>query len=262
MARVVLTQPWPRARVLADRLRGLGHEALALPLSRIVELGGEPAVRDRLSRLDRYDWIVLVSPTAIDVAARTPGVTWPSTTGFAVVGPGSLQAIADSGLPVEPARVLMPDGPPFDADALVATPPLDAPRGLRILVLRGEGGSEGWIARLRAGGAAVETCELYRREPLDPPQDALAALRAMLGSAPAPVFVFTQVEAVARIETLLARAGLSAPAHAVPALAIHSRIVAALRGAGWRVVRAIEPGERALAAALEWAPDSPSSHGV
>lgn len=262
MARVVLTQPWPRVRGVEQRLRALGHEPLAVPLSRIVELADDPRVVGVAARLAQFDWVVLVSPAAVAAAARMAAGRWPAATGIAVVGPGSLQAIADSAMAVDPARVLRPAGPTFDADALVDTPPLRAPKGLRILVLRGEGGSEGWIERLRTAGARVETCEVYRREPLEPSDAMLAALRALLERGPAPVFVFTQREAVDRLETMLERASLAGRAHASPALAIHARIAAALRARGWIDVRAIEPGDRALAAALELPPDSPSSHCV
>lgn len=262
MARVVLTQPSPRVGTLQRRLRERGHEALALPLSRIVEQADSPAARECLARLAHFDWIVPVSPTAIAALARAPGLRWPPALRVAVVGPGSLQAIADSGLPVARDRVLAPAAAPFDADALIGLPPLNAPRGLRILVLRGESGSEGWIARLRAGGATVQTCALYRREPAEPTDEALAALRTMLGCTPAPVFVFTQVDGVARLDRCLAQAGLSAQAHAAVALAVHARIAAALSGAGWRRVRVIEPGEPALLAALECSEDSPSSQSV
>ena len=262
MARVVLTQPSPRVDGLERRLRELGHDPLALPLSRLVDLGTDRDVRDVLARLADFDWIVLVSPAAIGAAARLAGACWPAATGVAVIGPGSLQALVDSGLPVEPGRVLVPAGPSFDADALIATAPLRAAQGMRILVLRGEGGNDGWIGRLRARGAIVETCALYRREPIEPSGSAIACLRTMLETAPAPVFVFTQVDAVVRLEALLARAMLAARAHAAPALAIHARIVAALERAGWSDVRAIAPGDQALAAALELAPDSSSKHSV
>ncbi|MBX3589856.1 MAG: uroporphyrinogen-III synthase [Burkholderiaceae bacterium] len=262
MARVVLTQPWPRVRGVEQRLRALGHEPLAVPLSRIVELAADPRVVGVAARLAQFDWVVLVSPAAVAAAARMAAGRWPAATGVAVVGPGSLQAIADSGMAVDPDRVLRPAGPTFDADALVDTPPLCAPQGLRILVLRGEGGSEGWIERLRAAGARVETCEVYRREPLEPSAATLAALRALLERGPAPVFVFTQREAVDRLEGTLERASLAGRAHASLALAIHARIADALRARGWIDVRAIEPGDRALAAALELPPDSPSSHCV
>jgi uroporphyrinogen-III synthase len=250
MARVVLTQPSPRVGALQQRLRERGHEALALPLSRIVE------------HLARFDWIVPVSPAAVAALARVPGLRWPAALRVAVVGPGSLQAIADCALPIGRDRVLAPAAAPFDADALIGLPPLDAPRGLRILVLRGESGSEDWIARLRAGGATVQTCALYRREPVEPSGEALAALRAMLAQVPAPVFVFTQVDGVARLERCLAQAGLAAQAHAAAAFAVHARIAGALARSGWRRVRVIEPGEPALVAALECSEDSPSTESV
>ncbi len=251
MARVVLTQPWPRVRGIEQRLRELGHEPLALPMSRIVELVDDPGVAGVAARLVEFDWVIMVSPAAVAAAARLTSGRWPEGTGVAVVGPGSLQAIAECGLGVVPDRVLQPGGPNFDADALIGTPPLRAPRGLRVLVLRGRDGSERWIARLREAGASVQTCEIYRREPLEPKAAGLANLRALLEDGPSPVFVFTQRDAVERFEALLARAGLAERAHAAPALAIHARIVAALQACGWREVRAIEPGDRALAAALE-----------
>lgn len=250
MARVVLTQPAPRVEGIAERLRGRGHEPLALPLSRIVDRHDD-AVRAAMADLARYDWIVLVSPAAVASAARLAGVHWPGAASVAVIGPGSVQAIVERGLPIDPARVLHPPGPRYDADALLDMAPLRAPRGLAVLVLRGEGGSEDWIARLRAGGADVRTCGLYRREPVEPPAEALEALVALLRHAPAPVFVLTQVEAVGRLDALLTRCGLSAPARRAPVLAIHPRIEAALRCAGWTDVRLIEPGESALARALE-----------
>lgn len=250
MARVVLTQPAPRVEGIAERLRGRGHEPLALPLSRIVDRHDD-AVRAAMADLARYDWIVLVSPAAVASAARLAGVHWPGAASVAVIGPGSVQAIVERGLPIDPARVLHPPGPRYDADALLDMAPLRAPRGLAVLVLRGEGGSEHWIARLRAGGAEVRTCEVYAREPIEPPAGALAALAQRLRGVPLPVFVFTQVEAVGRVGELLVRHRLSAAAHRAPALAIHPRIAAALRRAGWTDVQLIEPGETALASALE-----------
>ncbi len=261
MARVVLTQPWPRVRAVETRLRALGHETLALPVTQIVELGTQPEARDALARLASFDWVVFVSPAAVEAAAAVPGLRWPASTGAALVGPGSRRALDECGLAVDPAHILHPEGPPYDAQALVATGALREPRGLRILVLRGQGGNDSWIESLRARGASVETCALYRREPCEPSPATLAALRALLAQVPAPVFVFTQADAVARVDALVAREGLAAPARASPALAIHERIAAALRLAGWNDVRCIEPGDPALGAALESrTPDLPSSH--
>ncbi len=262
MARVILTQPAPRVSTLAGRLRERGHDALELPLSRIVECIDSTPVRCVAARLHQFDWVILVSPAAIRAAARIDSLHWPASTGVAVVGPGSVQAIAECRLPIDLERVLYPRQPPYDAQALITLAPLDAPAGLRILVLRGAQGGDRWIERLRNGGATVETCALYRNEPLDIKDEAVEGLRAWLAGTAVPVLVVTQVASVTRLETLFAGAGLREAAHAWRVMAIHPRIVAALHDAGWADVREIAPGDRALELALESASDSSSPHGV
>lgn len=231
-----------------------------MPLSRIVERTGEAAVLALLARLHEFDWVVMVSPGAIRAASQAALATWPDSIGVAVVGPGSLQALRESGLPLDPARILCPREPPFDADALLALAPLDAPAGLRIAVLRGMQGNDRWIERLRERGATVETCALYRNEPLAAEDGAIDTLRAWLSDAALPVFVVAQLSAVDRLEALLALADLREAAHEAPALAIHPRIVAALSDAGWVRAQAVEPGEVALGLALESASPSSSQH--
>ncbi len=262
MARVVLTQPAPRVEALAARLQGLGHEALAIALSRIVEPGDDRALRDAVERLAQYDWAILVSPSAVQAAAAL-SPDWPAGTGVAVVGPGSRAALAGAAFRRAPSRVLSPEAPPFDGEALSGLPPLDTPSGLRVLVLRGESGSEGWIGRLRAGGAQVDVVAAYRHEAREPAADALATLREWLGDEARPVhFVVTQTATVARLDAVLAEAGLQQRARRATVLTIHARIAAALREAGWRDVRQVDPGEPALMLALESASDSSKHHGV
>ncbi|HEY0879823.1 MAG TPA: uroporphyrinogen-III synthase, partial [Zeimonas sp.] len=174
-------------------------------------------------------------------------------------------ALADAGFRRAPVRVLAPESPPYDGAALAALPPLDAHAapGLQVLVLRGEAGSDGWIETLRARGARVDVLAAYRNEPVEPPAAVIAALHRWLDDDAQPVrFVVTQSSAVARLDALLARAGLRERAMRAPALAIHPRIVCTLRDIGWRDVRSIEPGEHALGLALESASDSSSRHGV
>lgn len=251
MARVVLTQPAPRVDAIATRLRSLGHQVLALALTRIVARPGDAALREAIARLDAFDWAVLVSPTAVQAAARL-APEWPASTGVAVVGPGSRAALADAAFRRAPNRVLSPVAPPYDGEALIALPPLRAPS--RVLVLRGESGSNAWIDALRARGAQVEVHAVYRHEPLDPAAQALSALRAWLDEdapdLPRVRFVVTQTATVARLDAVLEAAGLRERALHAVALPIHARIASALCDAGWRDVRLIEPGESALALAL------------
>lgn len=274
MARVVLTQPLPRVASLAARLSERGHEVLMLPFSRLVAAGeeGEATIDTTMRRLaaDEFDWVVFVSPASIAIAAPHLPKPWPARTGIAVVGPASRHALDDLGQALAGARIIAPEGPRYDADALVELPALQAPAGLRVLVLRGASGNDGWIERLRQRGAAVEVCALYRREAVEPPAQACAQLAAWLaavrsgqtGSFPAgpfpagpflagPFIVVTLIETVQRLERCLAQEGRLDQAHAAPVLTIHPRIEQALRAAGWRDVRLLAPGQQTLAAALE-----------
>jgi len=261
VARVVLTQAAPRVEAVAARLRDRGHEVLALALTGIVER--EPAqLREAVGPIDSFDVVVLVSPAAVQAAARL-APEWPTATAAAVVGPGSRAAFDDAGFRRAPLRILAPQEPPFDGTALAGLAPLDAPSGLRVLVLRGESGSDGWIDALRARGARVEVVAAYRHEALEPAAAAIDALRGWLDDEARPVcFVVAQAAGVARLDLVLARAGLGERVKRCIVFAIHPRIAQALREVGWRDVRAIEPGERALARALESASDSSSRHVV
>ncbi len=261
MARVVLTQSAPRVEAVAARLRERGHEALALGLTRIVGRDDAP-LRETIERLGTFDVVVLVSPAAVQAAARL-SPEWPPDTMVAVVGPGSRAQLQHAGFRRAPLRVLSPDEPPFDGAALASRPPLDDPAGLRVLVLRGETGSDAWIDALRERGAKVDVVAAYRNEPCEPDAAALDALRRWLDDETRPpCFVVTQASGVERLDAVLDRAGLRERAMRQTVLAIHPRIVRALRDAGWRDVRSIEPGERGLARALESASDSSSRDGV
>ena len=261
MARVVLTQPLPRVARIAEGLRARGHEALELPFTRIFPVLDAQGAQQARAAIEGCDWVVLPSPAAVQAAAGLTGGRWPFAAGIALVGPGSLEAARECGLvegslveagPVAGgARWIMPPGPRFDADALAATPPFDAPAGLRVLVLRGESGSDDWIARLRERGAAVRVLAAYRREACMPGTGQVERLRAWAGEGAQVSFLLTVSDSVERLAALLREAGLFDWASRQRALAIHPRIAAALRASGWRDVRTIGPGESALAAALE-----------
>lgn len=201
-----------------------------------------------------YDWVVFVSPAAVGIAAPQLPNPWPQRTGVAVVGPASRQALDELDA-VADARIIAPDGPRFDADALIELPELRAPVGLRVLVLRGASGNDAWIERLRQRGAVVEVCSLYRREPVEPPAQSRSQLAGWLAAAQAgqaaPFIVVTLIETVQRLEHCLAHEQALAQGRWAPVLTIHPRIAEALHAAGWRDVRLLAPGQQALAAALE-----------
>ncbi|MBM3409875.1 MAG: hypothetical protein FJY25_21650 [Betaproteobacteria bacterium] len=248
MARVVLTQPLPRVEALAGTLSAHGHDVATLAFTRVRSLRVELLE----ARIVAFDWVVAVSPAALDELAVALARRWPARgPGLALIGPGSVATLERLGWEVPPDRVLVPSGPPFDAAALLRTAPLSRPSSLRVLVVRGDTGREDWIEALRRDGALVDVMALYEREPVVPDSGALAQL-GRWRSSPMPVFcLFTQAGSAAALCALPEAAGLVGVQGQGIALAIHGRIADAARAVGFHHVRLIEPGEEAILAALE-----------
>lgn len=249
MARVILTQPAPRVGPLARVLREHGHRVLELPARRLVPQ--EAAAGWAQDLATRRDWVVFVSPGAVEMALSSLESPWPAEVGIAVVGPGSALALTRHPRIHPGVRIARPAEAPFDADALLRTPPFDAPEGLRILVIRGESGRDDWLEALRRRGAQVEVCALYRSEPAGIEPRSRATLALWARERDSVVFVFTAVEAAAHVEALLGGPGDLAWARAQPALAQHPRIARALADLGWAHVVPVEPGDAGLLAGIE-----------
>jgi uroporphyrinogen-III synthase len=235
-------------------LRDRGHEVLEMPVRRLLPLTDEPAVRQVLGQISRFDWVIFCSPGSVQSAWAAVPRPWPTSTGVAVVGPGTgavLQALAgDSFGPSHPP--LSPRQPPFDAAALMREAPFVRPKGLRILVVRGETGREDWIESLRAAGAEVERVAVHRSEPTALPAAAVTLARRWLEEgAVRPVFcLFTAGDAIEGLSAALPMAGRDRAC----ALAVHPRLALALHKCGWLRAGVIEPGETGLLAAIESGP--------
>lgn len=249
MARVVLTQPAPRVARIAARLRAFGHETLECPVRRLV--GIDPARAPDLATLRRQDWVVFVSPGAVEFGLKCLHQAWPDEVGIAVVGPGTASSLADCHRIGPGVRIVRPARAPYDAAALIERPEFRDPVGLRVLVLRGETGRDDWIDRLRALGAQVEIRAVHRAESLPVNLATLAHLAVWRASEVPAVFVFTSVDAVTTVDAALDATGDLDWAQGQRALAQHPRIVAALRAAGWCRAELIEPGESGLVRAIE-----------
>jgi len=250
VTRVVLTQPLPRVERLAARLAEQGHEAIACPLRRLTSIAAESGEAPAIAEAANHDWVVFVSPGAVAIALEELGAEWPAGTGIALIGPGSEQELAERGVRAPRVRIVRPANPPYDADALIRLPPFSAPRGLRVLVLAGAGGRTDWVDALRERGALVRRASIYRSEPTTPSDACLRTLRGWSRGGDKVAFVFTTADAVTELEQALAGARLRAWARTQRALTLHPRIAALLGRRGWGRVELIEPGERALLAAI------------
>jgi len=251
VTRVVLTQPLPRVERLAARLAERGHEVIACPLRRLSSVSAQTGRVPAIAEAANHDWVVFVSPGAVAIALDELDGEWPARTGIALIGPGSEQELAERGIRAPRVRIVRPANPPYDADALMRLPPFAAPAGLSVLVLAGTGGRTDWVDALRDRGALVRRASVYRSEPIRPGNACLGALRGWARDGASVAFVFTTADAVTELEQALAGARLRAWARTQRALTLHPRIAALLQKRGWGTVQLIEPGERALRAAIE-----------
>ena len=268
MARIVLTLPRPRIGPFAEALRVHRHDVLECPfLALEAQVGAADGDRLRAS-LATFDWIVFVSPTAVEVLADALDGRWPVGPAMAVVGPGSRAALEVRGA-TNGRRVLMPAGPDFDAAALLATDAMQSPAGRRIFIVRARGGNRAIEHELARRGAAVQVLEAYDRRTCQPDAATLDRLADWIAAADrvghggsqagkglSPRLVVTTTDAAQALAALADREPRLRGLRRLDALAIHPRIAARLHELGWKSAISIAPGVEALLRALESTQDA------
>jgi uroporphyrinogen-III synthase len=212
---------------------------------RIVLAADQDAVADTRRRLADYTLAIFVSSTAVrmSVGHLFAKGTWPTTVRIAAIGTRTASALEEAGLSVD-----MAPRDQFTSEALLALEPMQQVEGLRILIVRGEGGREHLADTLRRRGARVDYVEVYRRTKPDTDtrpviaawtqgqidavtissNESLQNLHEMLGeSAQAYLRSSTLIVGSQRTVELAASLGIT-PAPVVAANAADEAIVAAL----------------------------------
>ena len=160
---VVITRPLAQAKPLAQRVAGMGREAVVFPLLEILPLADQAPLRAALRDLSGYALVAFVSPNAID-AALSVLQRWPADVAIGIVGEGSRQALARHGVTASNATIIGPQDPHrMDSQALLEALDLDALRPRHVLIVRGETGRELFSDALIAAGIKVTTIAAYRR---------------------------------------------------------------------------------------------------
>lgn len=160
---VVITRPLAQAKPLAQRIADNGREAIVFPLLDILPLQDQTDLRSALQSLSKYAMAAFVSPNAIDAAFGLLD-KWPAEVAIAVVGEGSKIALARHGVTSANATIFSPIDPTrTDSQTLLEVLDLEALRGKRVLIIRGETGRELLSDALRAHGVEVERVAAYRR---------------------------------------------------------------------------------------------------
>lgn len=167
--RVLVTRPAQQADNLCRMIEAEGGTAVRLPLQAI-EPTAQPAEAQRRLAAGHDLWI-FTSANAVRYALPLVPAAWPAR--LAGIGPATAAALAAAAS----AAVTLPLGG-TSSEALLAAPELQQVRGLRVLIVTGEGGLNLLEQALSVRGAQVERVEVYRRVPLPyPPEALVSALR-------------------------------------------------------------------------------------
>lgn len=234
--RILVTRPPAQSARLMTLLREEGARPALLP---VLDIAPDERALAALPTLAKAaDWLVFVSPSAIDAA-------WPVLASarlsarLACVGAASAAKLAA----LSGRTVLFPhDG--SDSAALLARPELQQLAGQRVLIVRGVGGRAELGETLAARGARLTLAEVYRRidgapdwSLLDQPVDAL---------------ILTSTDSVERLFRLAGRSRsltLQCLLYCVP----HPRIAETLAAHGVARIVTTQADDAALVAGLsEW----------
>jgi uroporphyrinogen-III synthase len=147
---ILVTRPRAQAAGLARLIEQAGGQVHLFPAIEIEDVPAPAA----LGRLGEFDLAIFVSPTA--VAKVMPHVR--KLPRVAAVGAGTRRQLEKHGV----SDVIAP-GTGADSEALLAVAELQKVAGLRIAILRGDGGRALLGETLTARGARVEHVTCYRR---------------------------------------------------------------------------------------------------
>jgi uroporphyrinogen III methyltransferase/synthase len=272
---IVVTRPIGQSATLLALLADAGFDTLEFPLIDIAPVTDEAPLRAALDELygpQKYALVVFVSPNAVDHAFGKLAAPWPADVPVAVVGPGSVAALARQGVAAPAHRVISPSAesadPRFDSEALYAAIEsqfgANGLEGKRVLIVRGDGGRE-WLAeRMTEAGATVEKVAAYRRIVPEPSMQKWERIHALLADEP-HAWLLTSSEGVRNLDEL-AREHLSPDETArlkrAPLVSPHPRIAEAARQAGFDRITVSGAGDERIAESLRTVFASEAQHNA
>ncbi len=260
--RLIVTRPAKEAQAWVADLRGLGFDALALPLITICPMTEITALTEAWQGLASFDAVMFVSGNAVShfFDQRPGALSNPFAHAGAaprawVTGPASRSALLACGVPTGAIDCPSSDSGQFDSEALWRLVRHRVVPGYRVLVVRGraeraepspQGVGRDWFAQqIEAAGGSVTFVVAYeRRAPAwDHAQREWVARAACDGS----VWIFSSAEALG----YLAQCAPQQSWAQSRAIATHPRIAEAARKAGFGRVQESRPLLPEVVASIE-----------
>jgi uroporphyrinogen-III synthase len=237
--RILVTRPIVQAESLCQQLQAQGAIPIRLPVLRIEAIPENFALHQWATCLSKIHKLVFISVNAVEHALPVLYKTDPhsmQTISCFAVGQRTATALQAYGVKVISAP------PPFNSESLLTLPPLQKLDQQHILIFRGIGGRELLAEVLRARGATVEYCDVYRR--------VLPALEVIPDKV--DMIMVTSRESLQNLQTLL---GECAWLHQTPLILLSERIAETARTLGWQaplISAHIASDEGLVHAALQW----------
>jgi len=156
---VLLTRrPEQNSRFIAQ-CEGLDINFVSKPLLTVSPIDLSKKAKSHLLDLDRFDLIIFISQNAVKFGLpclQNLWPQWPQSLKWFAVGPGTAHLLGDNDFTVySPSKA--------SSEGLLAMSELRAPKGKKILIVRGIGGREALKKGLEERGASVDYLEVYCR---------------------------------------------------------------------------------------------------
>lgn len=158
--RVLVTRPDPGGAELCVQIMAEGGEAIHCPTIAFSSSPNPMQFQEAIVACGAQDWLIFVSPQAVRASIPHIRQTWPHFSQglqLAAVGAGTARALFDAGF--EAIR------PPqnWDSEGLLGMPEFHRVAGMKIMIVRGEGGREILEKVLAERGAIVTSMVAYQR---------------------------------------------------------------------------------------------------
>ncbi|SJN56268.1 Uroporphyrinogen-III synthase [Vibrio ruber DSM 16370] len=157
---VLVTRPGKPGEALCHQLQAAGIEAAHHPL---IDFHAGSELVQLPHRLAQCDLVIAVSQQAVLYSQEylnQHGLSWPSDIRYLAIGQKTAQLLSN----FTQQTVNYPAV--SDSENFLSLPELNAPTGLRVEILRGNGGRDLIAQQLKSQGALVNYCEVYQREML------------------------------------------------------------------------------------------------
>ncbi len=201
--RIVVTRSKKQAATLSSKFRNLGAEVHEFPVISISPPESWQPLDQAIEKIKQYDWVLFASANAIDAfmaraAAVGIGKEELDFTKFAVIGPGTANALADRG--IKPS--FCPST--FIAETLVAEfPEYPNLKGKRILWPRTNVGRAYVLDKMTEAGAIIDVVESYRTSLPPNEQEIAERLTTLLRKSVIDVITLASAQSARNLRTIL-----------------------------------------------------------